>query len=73
MPNHGPMRMSRKLSMRGLNGCFKMNQMQEKLFALEALQNKWLRLLRKTGYVATVPLEEHRTVNSEWNTIICMP
>ena len=27
----------------------------------------------KTGYVAVVPLEQRRTVNSEWYTIICLP
>ena len=27
----------------------------------------------KTGHVATVPLEERRTVNSEWYTTICLP
>lgn len=28
---------------------------------------------RKTGHVATVPLEERKTVNSEWYTTICLP
>lgn len=27
----------------------------------------------KTGHVATVPLEQRRTVNSEWYTTICLP
>ncbi|GBP93741.1 hypothetical protein EVAR_67033_1 [Eumeta japonica] len=27
----------------------------------------------KTGHVATVVLENFRTVNSDWNTIICLP
>ena len=27
----------------------------------------------KTGHVATAPLEHRRTVNSEWNTAICLP
>ncbi|XP_078034039.1 histone-lysine N-methyltransferase SETMAR-like [Augochlora pura] len=27
----------------------------------------------KTGHVATVPLEQRRTVNSEWCTTICLP
>ena len=27
----------------------------------------------KTGHVAIVPLEQHRTVNSEWYTTICLP
>ena len=27
----------------------------------------------KTGYVATVPLEHRRTINSEWYTTICLP
>lgn len=27
----------------------------------------------KTGHVATVPLEDRRTVNSEWYTTICLP
>ena len=27
----------------------------------------------KTGHVAIVPLEQRRTVNSEWYTIICLP
>lgn len=30
-------------------------------------------LCGKTGHVATVPLEERRTVNSEWYTTICLP
>ena len=29
--------------------------------------------LRKTGYVAIVPPEQHRTVNSVWYTAICLP
>ena len=28
---------------------------------------------RKTGHVATVPLVQRRTINSEWYTIICLP
>lgn len=28
---------------------------------------------RKTGHIATVPLEDRRTVNSEWYTTICLP
>lgn len=28
---------------------------------------------RKTGHVATIPLEQRRTVNSEWYTTICLP
>lgn len=27
----------------------------------------------KTGHIATVPLEQRRTVNSEWYTTICLP
>jgi len=27
----------------------------------------------KTSYVATFPLEQHRTDNSEWHTTICLP
>ena len=27
----------------------------------------------KTGHLATVPLENRRTVNSEWYTTICLP
>jgi histone-lysine N-methyltransferase SETMAR len=27
----------------------------------------------KTGHVATIPLEQRRTVNSEWYTTICLP
>ena len=28
---------------------------------------------RKTGHVATVPLVQRRTINSEWYTTICLP
>ena len=28
---------------------------------------------RKIGHVAIVPLEQRRTVNSEWHTTICLP
>ena len=35
--NHGSMRMSRKVNNSRLYGCFKMNQIQQKLFALETL------------------------------------
>ena len=28
---------------------------------------------RKTGHVTIVPLEQRRTVNSEWYTTICLP
>ena len=51
-----------------------MNQIQQKLFTLEALRNKWSPVFfGKTGHVATVPLVQRRTVNSEWYTTICLP
>ena len=30
-------------------------------------------LFEKSGHVTIVPLEQRRTVNSEWYTIICLP
>ncbi|XP_025152513.1 histone-lysine N-methyltransferase SETMAR-like [Harpegnathos saltator] len=67
------MRMSPKVNSSRLYGSFKMSQIQQKLFAHEALRSKWSPVFfGKTGYVATVPLVQCRTVNSEWYTTICL-
>ena len=47
---------------------------QQKLLAHKALPSKgWPAFFRKTGHVTIVLLEQHRTVNSEWYTTICLP
>ena len=72
--HRGFTRMSPKVNSSRLSGCFKMSQIQQKLLAHEALTSKWSPVFsEKTGHVAIVPLEQRRTVNSDWYTTICLP
>ena len=71
--NRGFTRMSPKVNSSRLYGCFKMSQIQQKLLAHEALPSKWSPVIfGKTGHVAIVPLEQRRTVNSEWCSTTCL-
>lgn len=55
-----------------LYGCFKMNETQQKLLAVEELWNNDTPFFffGKISYVATAPLYECKTIHSEWCTTV---
>ena len=56
------------------SGSFKSSQSRLKLFVLEAIQRRWWpRSLEKRGHVATIALEDRRTINTERYNIVCLP
>ena len=59
--NRGFTCMSPKVNSSQLYGCTKHFQANDRLF------------FGKTGHVAIVPVEQRRTVNSEWYITICLP
>ena len=66
--NRGYTRMSTKLY-----GSFKMSQIQQKLFAHEALPSKWSPVFsEKLDLSQFVPPEQSRTVSYKWYTTICL-
>ena len=67
--NRGFTRKSPKVNSSRAYGCFKIIRIQQKHFQA----NDRLFFRKKTGHVAIVPLEQRRTVTSEWYTNICLP
>ena len=71
--NRGFTSMSPKINSSRLYGCFKMSQIQQKLLASKHFQSNDRLFFRQTGHDAILPLEQSRTVNSEWYTTIFSP
>ena len=66
--------MSPKVNNNSLFGYFKMNRHQQKLVcSCSAAKQMIACFFSYTGHVATVALEDRRTVNTDWYTIICLP
>ena len=70
MTNHGCGRMSPKQSNSPPCGSLNRSQIQWKFVCGKSLRSKWWCFFGRIGHVATVPLEQRRTVNSEWYTTI---
>ncbi|XP_076220821.1 uncharacterized protein LOC143174228, partial [Nomia melanderi] len=69
----GFMRMIPKVNSSRLRGSSKMSQTQQKSCARSTSKQIVVYFFCKTGHVATVALEDRRTVNSDWYTTICLP
>ncbi|XP_011051046.1 PREDICTED: uncharacterized protein LOC105144077 [Acromyrmex echinatior] len=70
---HGSIRMSPKVNNNPpIFEYFKMNRNQQKLF-VHAAKQMIARFFSYTGHVATVALEDRRTVNTDWYTTIYLP